>query len=174
MCKLQCTRIHCPYNSQRFPHNDIFRILPSNFRLESVGNPRFAQSLNTLWKRTGEHNVEGELVIASLGGLRLALAGVSKIPGLFEEVALPVWFSTTSRRTGWKVPAFSCVSDSAPRYPKYFSAGPWGLFTYQTRDMPVRWSRMCLEVVSGSARQSTNEPRKWALAASSAVPRKTI
>ena len=50
----------------------------------------------------------------------------------------------------------------------------WGKCdTYQTRDMPVSWSRRCL-IVSGSDKQRMRVPRRWALAASCSPPRKTI
>lgn len=172
MCKLQSARVHRPDNPQRLPHYDILRILPSNLRLESVRDPSLTQSLDTFWKRSGEDDVERELIVASLYNLRLSLPGVFEVPGLFEEVALSEWFSATCRRTSWKVPT-SLSQHPYARMQKFQCLTMRGLYAYQTRDMPVRCNRMCL-LFNGSDRQSAREPRKWALEASCSFPRKTI
>lgn len=105
MGQLEVARIQRADDPQRFPHDDVLGILAPDLRLETIGNPRIGQPLDTLGQRSLEDHVEGELVVAGGQGLSLVLAGISECPGLVVEDPFSQLFATVLGDRGGKVPA---------------------------------------------------------------------
>lgn len=109
MRQLQRTRLQSANNAQRFPHDDIFRILASDLGLEAIRHVGIREPLDTLWQRPIKNDIERILVVAGAQGLGLGLAWFAKAPGLFVEGFLaPVLATSASGRRG-EMPAATLV-----------------------------------------------------------------
>ncbi len=163
MSQFERTRVQRPNNPQGLSNHYIFCIFAPNFCFESVYYKRILQSLDTLRQGAFQHNVEGVFVIVCFKCLRLPLRIFSEWPHFFEEVTL---FSSLFGRAGcWTIPV--CGSAAEPG----MNAGL--VETHATLETPIRLNLMCL-MVRGSVRHKSSLPRRWALAASSSFPRKTM
>lgn len=99
MCKLKSRRIQSPDDAQRLPNDNILGILPSNLRLETVGNKVIRESFDRLWQITLENDFKGKFVIITTQDLCLPFPGISERPRLLVEDLFSVMLSSTSRRS---------------------------------------------------------------------------
>lgn len=166
MGQFQRTRVQSPDNAHRLSNSNIPHILSANLRLEAIRDPGIVQSLDALRQRPLQNDVKGELVIVGGKNLGFALSSIAKRPDFFEKDFLLERLAAAGGSARGEMPAgwvvVSIIGKKRDKNKK----------TYHTRDMPVRDSFRCL-IFSGSDRHRTSVPRRWALAASCSLPRKT-
>lgn len=85
MCQFQRTGLQGANNPQWLPNDDILDIFAPDLGLEAISYVGISQTLDALWQRTVEDDVEGVFVVARTQGFGFAFAGLAEPPGFFVE-----------------------------------------------------------------------------------------
>ena len=94
MRQLQRTRIQRPNNPQRFPHDDILGIFPTDFRFKPISHPGLREPFDTLRQGPLQDDIEGKLVVIGGEDLGLSLACISELPRLLVKYPFLPRFAT--------------------------------------------------------------------------------
>lgn len=85
MRQLQGRRVQGANDAKRLAHGDILRVSAAYLGLKAVCDPGFVQSLEALRQRALQDDIEGELVVVGGQCFRLALPGISELPGVLQK-----------------------------------------------------------------------------------------